>query len=356
MLNLNSLKTSLARGIENRNRDGFRGKKMSIEILQKYVKGILKKKFDKERFFYEKSIYLGNGINITEALEISEEEIDHDLRKKLLSGQKLSEAMMAMGIFRKREISLVRLSEETGNIAGTFSSLYTSIKEEKELNGKIRTILIYPGILLLSALVFLVAAIYFIVPPLYDMLLSMNTDNVLLRVIVRLSELVPFSAACILLVLAIVLLLRAFRSRDLVFRLVLGSKKKLFVEMRFMEELYLLLKGGMDILETLDLLIAEGYEGERIRNAIKEGMSLSQAFREEGLSKILVNYLLMAEETGDYVESLKSYLVVQKVYFQDLLKKKTALIEPLAILIMGAVVFIIAFIVMIPMLDAYENI
>lgn len=355
MLNLNSLKTSWARGTEKRNGKSFRKKKLSKEILQRYVKGIVRKKLDRERFFYEKSIYLENGINLTEALEISEEEIDHELQEKLLSGQKLSEAMMGMGIFRKREISLVRLSEETGNIAGTFTSLYTSIKEEKELNGKIRTVLIYPGILLVTALVFLVGAIYFIVPPLYDMLLSMNTDNVLLRVIVRISEYVPFPAACILIILAIVLLLRAFRNRDLVFRLVLGRKKKLFVEMRFMEELYLLLKGGMDILETLELLIAEGYEGKRIRSVIKEGMSLSQAFREEGLSKILVSYLLMAEETGDYVESLKSYLVVQKVYFQDLLKKKTALIEPLAILIMGAVVFVIAFIVMIPMLDAYEN-
>lgn len=125
--------------------------------------------------------------------------------------------------------------------------------------------------------------------------------------------------------------------------------------MRFIEEFKHLIEGGMDVLNTLELLTKEGYEDRRVKAYIQEGMVLSEAFRKAGFSKVLISYFKVAEETGDYIEVLKSYLVVEKLYFKALLKKKTALIEPMAILLLGTVVFLVAFIVMIPMLDAYEN-
>lgn len=320
------------------------------------VKAVFKEKLSKEKFFYEKSIYLGNGINLTEALEISENAEDLVLREKLLSGEKLSDAMRQMNLFNNRELSLVRLSEETGNMGDTFKNLYEAIKEERELNSKIRTVLIYPMVLLFTATVFLVAAVYFICPPLNDMLLSMNTENEILKNITYLSKTVPFSLACMVLLLLMLLLVRVLLKKELIFSLVLGKKKNRFLKMRFIEEFKHLIEGGMDVVSTLDLLVKEGYEDRRIKGDVLEGKLLSEAFKSAGFSKILISYLRVAEETGDYIEALKSYLVVEKLYFQGLLKKKTAMIEPIAILIMGTVVFLVAFIVMIPMLDAYENI
>ena len=125
--------------------------------------------------------------------------------------------------------------------------------------------------------------------------------------------------------------------------------------MRFVEEFKHLIEGGMDVLSTLELLVKEGYEERKIKGYVLEGMLLSEAFKAAGFSKVLISYLRVAEETGDYAEALKSYLFLEKQYFKSLLKKKTAMIEPIAILLMGIVVFMVAFIVMIPMLDAYEN-
>lgn len=352
MLSLNSLKILW---IEIKGKLENKGEKGNLD-LECLFKRVFSEKLNKEKFFYEKSIYLENGINLTEALEISENEEDLMLKEKLLSGEKLSDAMKFMKIFNNRELSLVRLSEETGNMGETFKSLYESIKEEKELNLKIRTVLIYPMVLLFTAMVFLVAAIYFICPPLNDMLLSMNTENGILRNITLLSEAVPFPLACVLLLLIMLMLVRILMKKDLIFKLVLGKRKNRFLEMRFVEEFKHLIEGGMDVLSTLELLVKEGYEERRIKGYVMEGMLLSEAFKSGGFSKVLISYLRVAEETGDYTEALKSYLVVEKQYFKALLKKKTAMIEPLAILLMGVVVFMVAFIVMIPMLDAYENI
>jgi|GEM_PF-960987 len=351
MLNLNSLKNLW---IELKTKLEDRGEKEVIDLMR-FFKGIFKEKLSKEKFFYEKSIYLGNGINLTEALEISENEEDLILKGKLLSGEKLSDAMREMKIFNNRELSLVRLSEETGNMGETFKSLYESIKEERELSSKIRTVLIYPMVLLFTAMVFLVAAIYFICPPLNEMLLSMNTENGILKNITLFSETVPFPLACGLLLLSMLMLIRILLKKEMIFKLVLGKKKNRFLEMRFVEEFKHLIEGGMDVISTLDLLVKEGYEERRIKGYVLEGMMLSEAFKSAGFSKVLLSYLRVAEETGDYVEALKSYLVVEKQYFKALLKKKTAMIEPMAILFMGAIVFMVAFIVMIPMLDAYEN-
>ena len=330
------------------------GKKEALDLKYFFKKGF-KEKLNKEKFFYEKSIYLENGINLTEALEISENEEDLILMQKLLDGEKLSDAMRLMKIFNNRELSLVRLAEETGNMGETFKSLYESIKEEKELNSKIRTVLIYPLVLLFTAMVFLVAAIYFICPPLNGMLLSMNTENGILRGITHLSKVVPLPLACLLLVFVMLVLIRILMKKELVFKAVLGKKKNRFLEMRFIEEFKHLIEGGMDVVSTLELLVNEGYEERRIRAYVLEGMMLSEAFKTAGFSKMLLSYLRVAEETGDYASALKSYLIVEKQYFKALLKKKTAMIEPIAILLMGVVVFMVAFIVMIPMLDAYEN-
>ena len=351
MLSLNSLKilwTAPNKKLKNRDLKETKG-------LERFFKRAFKEKLNKEKFFYEKSIYLENGINLTEALEISENEEDRILKEKLQSGEKLSDAMRFMKIFNNRELSLVRLSEETGNMGETFKSLYESIKEEKELNSKIRTVLIYPMVLLFTAMVFLVAAIYFICPPLNDMLLSMNTENGILRGITRLSVALPFPLACVLLLFLMLMLLRILMKKDLIFRLVLGKKINRFLEMRFVEEFKHLIEGGMDVLSTLELLVKEGYEERKIKGYVLEGMLLSEAFKAAGFSKVLISYLRVAEETGDYAEALKSYLFLEKQYFKSLLKKKTAMIEPIAILLMGIVVFMVAFIVMIPMLDAYEN-
>lgn len=330
------------------------GNKEALELKRFFKRGF-KEKLNKEKFFYEKSIYLENGINLTEALEISENEEDLILMQKLLEGEKLSDAMRFMKIFNNRELSLVRLAEETGNMGETFKSLYESIKEEKELNSKIRTVLIYPMVLLFTAMVFLVAAIYFICPPLNEMLLSMNTENGILRGITYLSKAVPLPLACLLLIFVMMMLIRILMKKELVFKAVLGKKKNRFLEMRFIEEFKHLIEGGMDVVSTLELLVNEGYEERRIRAYVLEGMMLSEAFKTAGFSKMLLSYLRVAEETGDYVSALKSYLAFEKQFFKALLKKKTAMIEPTAILLMGVVVFMVAFIVMIPMLDAYEN-
>ncbi len=314
-----------------------------------------KEKFRKEKFFYEKGSYLKNGISLTEALLIDENSTDLKLRELILDGQRLCDAMKALGVFKDRELSLVRLAEETGDIAGTFESIHNSLKDERELNEKILTVLLYPLLLLSSAVIFFIAAVYYIVPPLHTMLMGLGTENKIFALIYMIGQNIPPGLMSLVLIMLVMTGVRKLRNKDNLFRLVLGKNMKKYVELRFVDEFQLLSGGGMDLLECFRLLEEEGYPCIGLAERIREGAGIKEAFREEGYSQLLVGYLTIAEETGDYHVAFQTYIRLQKVYFRDFLKKRTAMIEPLSIVIMGVVVFIVSFIIMIPMLDAYEN-
>lgn len=314
-----------------------------------------KVRFSREKFFYEKGNYLKNGISLTEALLISEDATDFKLRLLIMDGHRLCDAMKSLSVFKDRELSLVRLAEETGDISGTFESIHITLKDERELNEKIMTVLLYPILLLSSALVFFVASVYYIVPPLHKMLMGLGTENKVLAVIYEVGQRIPFEAMSLILIIFICYGVIKLKDKEKLFRLVLGKNMKKYRELRFIDELQLLSGGGLDLLECFKLLEDEGYPCGGLADRIREGAGFKEAFREEGYSQLLVSYLTMAEETGDYHTAFLSYIKLQKVYFKDFLKKRTAMIEPASILIMGFVVFLVSFIIMIPMLDAYEN-
>lgn len=281
--------------------------------------------------------------------------MDRILRDKILEGLRLSEAMASVELFRRRELGLIRLAEETGNLSGVFKTIHETLKEEREINEKIMTVLIYPLLLLFSGLVFFLAAVYFIVPPLHDMLLSLNTRNFILAFLHGVSSAVPLPVAGAGVVFLVLYLIQRMRDREQIITLVLGRNMKRFREMRFIEELALLTDGGLDLLKCLELLHEEGYECIGLSRAISQGLGFREAFRRENYSPLLLGYVTMAEETGDFHEAFRAYTRLQKAYFTDLLKRRTALIEPAAIILMGLLVFVLSFIIMIPMLDAYEN-
>lgn len=321
------------------------------------VRSILsrRREFDSERFFQEKGSYLVNGIGLSEALLLSEHHWDMKLRELILSGMCLSEAMKSLNVFSGREISLIRLAEETGNLAGAFESIHVSLREQRELSSRIRTVMIYPMMLLGTAYLFLVCTIYFIVPPLSEMLQELGAENDLLRMIHSLSAYVPIQGVLLSSVLLGFYLIRVLKHRDKIFQLVLGTRTARYKEMMFIEELSLLSKGGLDLVESLQVLLEEGYPYEELLKEIQSGTGLAESFRKSRFSPGLMRYLIMAEETGNYTEAFASFVSLQKLYFRDYLKRKTALMEPLAIAAMGMLVFFVAYLVMIPMLDAYEG-
>lgn len=316
--------------------------------------GVWKRKFNKEKFFYEKSIYLANGLGLVESLDLSGDKTEALLSKHLQGGADLADSFEKTGAFSRREVSVIRLSEETGTIGAAFRGLYEGLKEERELSGKVRTVLIYPGILIATTMMFLYAAAYYLVPPIHEMISGISGGNEILDLIMAFTSFVPArvtGAVCILILLSA---FRCIMNRETVFKLVLGRKKAQYNEMIFVKEFNKLISGGMDVVRAAELLDDGVFKGQGIMARLTRGEGLADAFRKEGFSELLLSYIHMAEQTGDLPSSLDSYVSNRKTWFEDYLKRKTALVEPMAVILMGLAVLLSASVILLPMLDAYE--
>jgi len=312
------------------------------------------KHFQKEVFFHEKSHYLKYGMNFTELLLLSDREEDQRLRQSLLAGKPLSEAMEDLECFSKKELTLIKFSEETGHVAEAFDTLYQSLKGAREFREKILGLLLYPLILLFATMVFFFFALYFIIPPMDEMLGAMGQHQTVLRGLNDFQAQIPMPYFVMIFIIGIYMVYKRMNPQS-VLPIIFGKQYKNYEEMQSMESLHLLLRGGINILEALEILLAEGYEVRYLVEGVKEGESLSLLLEQREASSLLLQYLRLAEETGDLEEGLFSYLLVQKAFFKEFLRKKTALLEPTAIAIMGVLVFLLSMLLTLPMLNAYES-
>ncbi len=276
------------------------------------------------------------------------------LARQLQGGASLTDSFEGCGAFTRREVSIIRLSEETGTIGAAFRGLYEDLKEERELSGKIRTVLIYPGILISATIIFLFCAAYYLVPPIHDMISGISGRNTVLETVMAFTSVVPARVSGALCLLVMAVAFRYLMDREKMFAIVLGRKKAQYDEMMFIKEFNKLISGGMDVLKAAELLDDGVFRGQGLMERLISGEGLEAAFREEGFSGLLLSYIHMAEQTGDLPAALGSYVANRRSWFEDYLKRKTALVEPLAVIIMGLAVFASASVILLPMLDAYE--
>lgn len=276
------------------------------------------------------------------------------LARKLQGGASLADSFEGSGAFTRREVSVIRLSEETGTIGAAFRGLYEDLKEERELSGKIRTVLIYPCILIAATIIFLYCAIYYLVPPIHDMLSGISGSIAVLEVVMAFTSAVPARISGASCLIVMVIAFRYLMDREKVFVLVLGRKKAQYDEMMFIKEFNKLVAGGMDVLRAAELLDDGVFREQGLMERLIGGEGLEAAFRKEGFSELLLSYIHMAEQTGDLPVALGSYIANRRIWFEDYLKRKTALVEPVAVILMGVAVFVSASVILLPMLDAYE--
>lgn len=308
---------------------------------------------NQEHFFYELAVYTKNGMPLTDALQLLKGPQSAGILVSLMAGASLSEAFHKVGVFQEREIRLLRLAEETGALVQVFQDLHHVRKEQRELGGKIRSILMYPLFLLVSTVLFLVLALYFVVPPLHDMMQGMGADGAMLRVAERIRLMVPLEVMAGGTLLLVLLGAGLVKKDVLVYRLVLGRHQRTHWEMELSMELAQLLKGGMDLLDALGTLPDGSALGRHLVQGISEGMPLKVLFQEMGFSSMFLSYVAMAEETGDLCGALTAYAGLARNALLEVLRRRTAAIEPLSLLFMGVIVFWAAYALIMPMLDAY---
>ncbi len=131
-----------------------------------------------------------------------------------------------------------------------------------------------------------------------------------------------------------------------------GRSKKLNLEkfLIFNQQFVTLIRAGLPILKALDLLADRltdpnlGHHVKAVRDDVKNGTLLSEAFRRQGVfPKIYTTSVLAGEKSGGLVEVLERYVNYQKLSLAVRKKVMVSLLYPL--LLVGAAAALIVFLV-----------
>jgi type IV pilus assembly protein PilC len=135
-----------------------------------------------------------------------------------------------------------------------------------------------------------------------------------------------------------------------------GGRKKLDLEkfLIFNQQFVTLIRAGLPILKGLDLLSERltdpklGPYIKSVRDEVRGGSLLSEAFRQQGIfPKIFVTTVMAGEKSGSLTEVLDRYITYQKLSLAVKKKIKVSLILPavLMVLVVLLMVFMVTYVV-----------
>lgn len=337
---------------------------------------IIKKRGGKVRhsdvtlFTFQLATLLKSGVPILKALRTVGDQtesanlaviiknIEHDVR----DGNMLSEAMAEYhDVFPEIYISMLHTGEAGGVIDEVLFRLASAREKDEDLRDMIQAALAYPLLILSAGIITVFVLFSFFLPRITSLFNNFNDLPLITRMLLSIANF--FSQAWYWIILVVVLIALIFK------RLITHEKGKHAFELfklhmpilgkfvwyseivRFVRTLALLFESGVPIENALrlagDVLGTSTLKTEIQRisvNTVKEGRPLSYGLKNsEFFPPLVANMVAVGEESGH----LERLLMEIAEYYEKRLEQQTriasSLLEPLLILIVGAVVgFIVA--------------
>lgn len=286
----------------------------------------------------------------------------------LNQGRSLSLSMsQCPDVFTPFFTNLVKVGENTGNVDEIFLHLASYLELESDTIKKLKTALRYPTLVLVAILVALLIINAFVIPAFAGLFASFKAQLPLpTRILVASSHFLL--NYWYLMLLGVIVSIIAFRlyiktTRGALnwghFKLkvpILGWLVHRILLARFARLYALVLRAGLTAVDGIDLVGAStgnAYVAEKIKSIstlVARGNSISSSIAKTGLfPPLVVQMITLGEETGNIDNLLDDVAdFYQREIEYDLLRLSDA-IEPIMLVIMGAMVLVLALGVFLPM-------
>ena len=316
------------------------------------------------------SAMLTAGLSISRALSVIERQSSNKRLKTIVTG--LSESIrkgfsfhealaLYPKVFPELFVAMARAGEESGSLTEALTAVALQMERSEELVRKIRGAMIYPAIVITAVIIVAILMLIYVVPTLTKTFTSLGVEVPLAtRVIVAISSFVVahLSLTALSFVALLVGSILFIRSRP-------GGVLVLFVALhmpviselvretysaRASRTLSSLLSAGVPVLEALSItkeVVHARVFAQVIGEAevhVRKGELLSTAFAEHTkLYPILMGEMLsVGEETGKVAEMLKQIAEFYETDVAEKTKDLSTVIEPILMLVIGAVVGVFA--------------
>lgn len=322
------------------------------------------------------------GVSLVKSLEIiaHDESIDSyqrdiflKLRDRIVQGVALSNVMDELEpAFPPLFIFMIRASETTGNLDDAAMRLAEHYTDENELEQQIKSSLTYPKIL--SVLIVIVVAILFgyVLPQFEEIFADMPKLPLPTVILMAISDFVATKWYIILIVAALLVIFGKIFLRLPAIKYQIdkiktkgkwGKLTKVIYSARFARTLSSLYAGGIAIYNCIDIAkstIGNAYieaQFDEVLKKIAGGSSISDSIKNiDGFVVKLPASIKIGEETGQLSTMLESVANDLDFYSRQAIKKLTAYIEPVMIVIMAVIVGFVIIAVIQPIYNSYSTI
>lgn len=264
-------------------------------------------------------------------------------------------------------VSLVQAGEMGGQLPKVLKQIGAYMQSQAEIQAKIITAMAYPGVLMTISMGVLIFFIVKIVPVFAEIFASFQVKlPPLTAFIILISNiLVHHLAALIMTVVAVWFVWNAYTSteagQETKWRMLFGVPlfgdflRNMMIE-RMLTTLSTLIESGVSILNAISVL--EGVFAKNIifrrllaqvKNDVASGKSISQAFKKTGtLPNLVTEMMFMGEESGKLPDMLVTLSSFYKEQIEQFTRRFNAIIEPIMVVGIGAIVGVIVLAVFMP--------
>jgi type II secretory pathway component PulF len=310
---------------------------------------------------------LGADTPVDRALEITSEQAGNDglatvlneLRASVRAGDDLSSALAKHPTFFPAVVpAMVQAGEVSGALDTVFGQVADHLEEVDELRAQVRSALLYPVLMAVVAGIGVAVMLFFVIPRFAGILEDVGgTLPLTSRILILAGDIV--SRFWWLLLLATggigVALFEHFRQplqRRLLHQRrlswpVVGDLERKYLTARFTRTLGLLLHNGLSLIPALRIARASvtnmhaAAELDAATSTVAEGRSLAQTLRTT-LPALAVQMLAIGEESGRLEDMCLRIADTYDGEVRRAVKTAVALIEPMMIVLFGALVGFVA--------------
>ncbi|MBU2579131.1 type II secretion system F family protein [Patescibacteria group bacterium] len=338
-------------------------KKFALNIFERML-GVSMK----EKLFFTKNLALmiKTGVPLPRSFEIlikqakskKFKEILKEISQNIIKGQNLSEALSHFPeIFPKIYQETLKVGEETGKIEDSLNILAKQMEREYNLKTQIKTAMVYPLVVLLTAVFIGIVMFAFVVPNLkvvfseLKVKLPFTTKAMFFFSEFLIKEWPLVISICFILFFVLAVFLKKGKGGKIISKIILiipvlskiSKDINSALTLRILSSLF---AAGVPIVYSLE--ITSGSLGNfyfksallEAANLVKKGKKFSQALEpyENLYSPLVLEMIKVGEETGETSQVLETLADFYEKEVNATLEKLSSIIEPLLILTIGAIV------------------
>ncbi len=330
-------------------------------------------------FTKQMATLLTSGIKLTEALSVLTLQTSDvrfrnaicDIRDRVVTGESFTDALKDYSdYFDVIYVSMIRVGEVTGILGQSLLTIATFMEKRRRVEAKIKTAMVYPVVLMFFCLAAILVLTTLVIPKIGNEIARAGRE--LPWITRRLMDVgYVLTSWWLLLVIAAIVgfvwglkqFLKTSRGSYLRDKFLLslplfGPLIKQRVVARFASTLSTLLGSGLAMAESLRV-VAEVTGNTLMKRAIKQarerilaGADIATPLRDSGvIDPAIAHMVAVGEKSGELETMLKSISDNLESSSDIVIERLSAAVEPLIIIIMAAIIGVIAYATILPILE-----